>query len=129
MSSGPVVFLLSDDLIDTSRIAGTAKARGGRVASFREIRKLIQAAQEHPPASIIVDLHFPGLVLDELARELAGLQPRPLLVGYGSHIDTARLKEARRNGCDVVLPRSQIFEELEERISEWLGLAPGARKP
>jgi DNA-binding NarL/FixJ family response regulator len=120
MSSDPVAFLLSDDLIDTSRIAGAAKARGGCVVSFRETSKLLEAAQQHPPASIIVDLHFPRLVLDELVRHLAGLQPRPLLVGYGSHVDAARLKEARRNGCDVVMPRSQIFEELEERIGAWL---------
>jgi len=45
----------------------------------------------------------------------------PRLVGYGSHVDAARLKAAREAGCDLVLPRSAFFERLPQEIGAWLG--------
>ena len=41
------------------------------------------------------------------------------VVGYGSHVDAARLKAARKAGCDEVLPRSAFFEGLETRLRVW----------
>jgi hypothetical protein len=37
--------------------------------------------------------------------------PSARVVGYGPHVDTARLERARVDGADVVVPRSQFFRD------------------
>ena len=41
------------------------------------------------------------------------------MIAFGSHVDAERLKAARRAGCDVVMPRSQFSDEVEEKLKEW----------
>ena len=110
-------YLLSDDLIFTSRVTGTAQALGLTVQAARSPAQLANLIARQPPACLLLDLHNPGLVLGEL---LAGLpSPRPFVVGYGSHVDAARLKAAREAGCDLVLPRSKFVEELPTALPGW----------
>ena len=42
------------------------------------------------------------------------------VIGYGSHVDAARLKAARKAGCDEVLPRSAFFEDLQTKLQKWV---------
>ena len=74
---------------------------------------------QQPPACLLLDLHNPGLALEELLASLP--RPRPLVVAYGSHVDAARLKAARDAGCDLVLPRSKFVEELPAALPRWCG--------
>src|SRR5438874_1542954 len=94
-------LLLCDDLIFTSRIVGEAKALGLALRCVKNVNDLLVLARQTPPRCVIIDLHVPGLTIDPLMRELADLNPKPLIVGYGSHVDTATLKKARDAGCDV----------------------------
>jgi CheY-like chemotaxis protein len=111
-------YLLSDDLIFTSRITGTARDLGHEVRSARNSDLLVNLLAQQSPQCLLVDLHNPGLSIADL---LAGLPvPRPLVVGYGSHVDTATLKAAREAGCDLVLPRSKFVEELPRALPQWL---------
>jgi DNA-binding NarL/FixJ family response regulator len=87
--------------------------------SVKTASELLQSAQQVPPRCIILDLQSPGLAIAEMVRALAALEPRPYLVGYGSHVDTATLKRAREAGCDVVWPRSKFVEELEQSLPVW----------
>jgi DNA-binding NarL/FixJ family response regulator len=117
----PLALLLSDDLLDGSRVTATARAIGFEVRQRRSADALIATVRDLVPSCVLVDLHNPGLDVPALVRELRSLSPRPRLVGYGSHVDAARLRAARQGGCDEVMPRSQFFEALESRLSEWLG--------
>ena len=118
MSQG---LLLSDDLIFTSRIAGTARALGLTVKAGRSADALLALARQQAPACVLLDLHNPGLDLPDLLRRLAEVcAPLPRVVAYGSHVDTATLKAARAAGCDKVLPRSQFVEELPDALVDWL---------
>ena len=111
-------LLLSDDLIFTSRIVGTAAAAGLTVQVARSPAQLASLLVAETPRCLLLDLHHPGLSLPDL---LAGLpQPRPFVVGYGSHVDAATLKAARDAGCDLVLPRSAFVEQLPTALPEWL---------
>lgn len=113
--------LLSDDLIDASRITGTARAAGLGMKTARSLEQLLQLVSAEKPTCVVVDLHYPGLDVAELLcslREVAGVLPR--VVGYGSHVDAARLKAARAAGCALVLPRSSFFDQLAQEIGEWL---------
>src|SRR5579862_6494275 len=105
-------LLLCDDLIFTSRIVGEAKALGLSLRCVKKPSELLLFARQTPPRCVIMDLHVPDLAIDEVVRELAALTPKPVTVGYGSHVDTATLKKARDAGCDVVWPRSKFVEEL-----------------
>ena len=112
-------LLLSDDLIFTSRIVGTARALGLEIKPARNSAALRAAAATLAPACILIDLQNPGLNIADLVDNLkAG--GKPFLVGYGSHVDTATLKAARDAGCDVVLPRSKFVEDLAEQLPGWM---------
>lgn len=116
-------LLLSDDLIFTSRIAGTGRSLGLTVRQARSVAALEQLARELAPACVLLDLNHSGLDVPDLIVRLREACPRmPRLVGYGSHVDAASLKAARAAGCDVVLPRSAFVEQLPEQLPAWMSL-------
>jgi len=112
-------LLLCDDLIFSSRITGTAKAAGLQVRAVKTPAELLQLAQQSPPSCVIADLHTLHLAIEEFAHELSALAPKPMLIGYGSHVDAATLKLARDAGFDVVWPRSKFVEELATALPTW----------
>jgi DNA-binding NarL/FixJ family response regulator len=116
-----MILLLSDDLIDASKTIASARAAGVEIAQVRTVAVLVDRISNSSPASCIVDLHFPGLDIVDLVGELARDPTRPRLIAYGSHIDTDRLRAARQAGFDIVMPRSQYFEEMPALIPEWAG--------
>jgi DNA-binding NarL/FixJ family response regulator len=114
-------ILLSDDVMFSSRITGTAQALGLKMIVVKSAKDLNAQAQERAPTCIIMDLSHPELKVDELIRLLRDSRsPTPRLVAYGSHVDAATLRAARDAGCDLVFPRSQFVEELPRQISQWL---------
>jgi len=119
-----VGLLLSDDLLFTSRVIGTARALGLSVKTASTAEGLVAMAKQQPPTGVLIDLQNPGLDVPDLLRRLAEVCPtRPRVVAYGSHVDSATLKAARAAGCEIVLPRSKFVEELPTALGEWL--APG----
>jgi CheY-like chemotaxis protein len=118
----PQGLLLSDDLIFTSRVTGTARALGLTVQAARSADALLALARRHAPRGVLIDLHNPGLDLPDLLRRLGEACPvMPRVVGYGSHVEAATLRAARAAGCDPVLPRSQFVEGLPAALPGWLG--------
>lgn len=113
-------LLLSDDLLFNSRIVGTARSLGLDVRSAKDAASLQQLASAQSPSCIIIDLANPGLNIVELMAWLREhCQPPPRVVAYGSHVDTATLKNARAAGCDPVLPRSKFIEDLLSELPKW----------
>jgi CheY-like chemotaxis protein len=119
-------ILLSDDLMFTSSITGTARDLGLSVLPVRSVPALLDLARRQPPTCVIVDLANAGLDLPALIGGLSELPRRPRVVAYGSHVDTASLQAARAAGCDVVLPRSKFVEELPAALPHWLAGEAGA---
>ena len=113
-------LVLSDDLLDSSRIAGHARAVGQEVATCRDSATLL-AAVSRGPALALIDLHNPALAVEAVVPTLRAAGVR--VVGFGSHVDVARLKAARAAGCDEVLPRSAFFDGLEEKLTIWASRA------
>jgi CheY-like chemotaxis protein len=111
-------YLLSDDLIFTSRITGTARDLGLEVRPASNVAQLANLIAQQMPQCLIVDLHHPGLSIVDLLSRLPA--PKPRVVAYGSHVDAPVLKAARDAGCDVVLPRSKFVEELCREMPTWL---------
>jgi CheY-like chemotaxis protein len=117
-----VCLLLSDDLMFTSRIVGTAADLGFTVKPAKAAEALIALAAEETPRCVIVDLSNPTLEISRVIGQLRapGL-PAPRIVAYGSHVDTAKLQAAREAGCNVVLSRSRFVGELPKSLPDWMG--------
>src|SRR5437899_1785552 len=97
-------LLLSDDMIFTSRIIGTACDLGLTLKPARSVAALQTLARQQTPSCVIVDLANPGLnVRDLIAQLRESCLPMPRVVAYGSHVDAAGLRAAREAGCDLVL--------------------------
>lgn len=117
----PLGLLLSDDLIFTSRITGTARDLGLCMKPARSLEALHALIQQQLPCCIIVDLGHPEVSIADFMKSLGKLDtPLPRVVAYGSHIDTATLRAAREAGCAVVLPRSKFVEELPRALPDWM---------
>ncbi|MSQ93409.1 MAG: hypothetical protein EXR98_02510 [Gemmataceae bacterium] len=119
-------LLLCDDLIFTSRIVGEATAQGLTLRPVKTLRDLVHFLVQSPPSCVIVDLNLDGVLVAEIVLTAAGLEPKPNLVGYGSHVDAATLKKARDAGFDVVWPRSKFVEELATALPHWFRPAESA---
>jgi CheY-like chemotaxis protein len=116
-----VGYLLSDDLMFTSRITGTARDLGLTVKPVRAAAVLQGLAQKQAPRCVLLDLANSSLQVADLVPWLkAECSPAPFVVAFGSHVDAAALKAARDAGCDVVLPRSKFVEELPQALPQWL---------
>ncbi len=124
----PTGLLLSDDLIFTSRIIGTARDLGHAFQTARTVEALEALARQRAPRCVIVDLANPGLtVLDLLKRLRAACPEMPRVVAYGSHVDAASLRAAREAGCDLVLPRSAFVEQLPVFLGAWVAFPVTSR--
>ncbi len=105
-----VGLILSDDLLDASRVIGHGRANGVAVTQCRDMATLLTAL-ERGATVVFLDLHNPGLEIGPVVARLKELGTRA--IAFGSHVDVARLKAARAAGCEEVLPRSAFFENLD----------------
>src|SRR5947209_5919149 len=114
-------LLLSDDMLFTSRITGTARDLGLCVKPARSVEALNTLIAQQTPSCVIVDLAHPGLHIVAFLQNLrTTCSPMPRVVAYGSHVDTATLRAAKEAGCEVVLPRSKFVEELPRALPAWM---------
>jgi DNA-binding NarL/FixJ family response regulator len=120
-----MILLLSDDLMDASKTIGHARALGLPIVQCRSATAAIGQIESQEIACCIVDLHLPGLNLDELIAAISRLPRKARLIAYGSHVDAQRLSAARKAGCDEVMPRSKYFEDLGQIISSG-GISEGS---
>lgn len=118
---GELGLLLTDDMIFSSRITGTAQTLSLKMIVVKSVKDLTTQARQSAPTCVIMDLSHPGLQIGEMIRELKeACSPMPKLVAYGSHVDVAGLRAAREAGCDLVLPRSQFVELLPQQLATWM---------
>ncbi len=112
------VLVFCDDLIFTSKITATARAKGIDAAVVRTQDSLLAKLLTDPVGCVVVDLHNATLDWSKLFPALGAARPR--FVGFGSHVDVEILKAARAAGCDLVMPRSQFVAKLEADLPKWL---------
>ena len=106
-------ILLSQDLLFTSKITGTARELGYVVSIVVNKTSAMEAIRAHPVAVVFLDLTAGGLTAPEAIRsyrEIAGQET--VLVAFGPHVDVDTLDAARQAGCDIVMPRSQFSAQL-----------------
>jgi len=106
-----------DDLMFLSRIREAARRHGTVVRGVRTAADVMTACREGA-RSVIVDLDTSRLPALEIVAAVAadasfnGVE----LVGYYSHVETERAREAKAAGCRLVLPRSAFVRQLDDLL-------------
>jgi len=111
--------LLTSNLLFSSMVTGTAAAVGHVVSVADNLAEAVELCRARPAAYVIIDL---GMEIDVAAavaqlREAAGAVST---IAYGSHVDKARLDEARNAGCDEVMARSTFSAKLPELLRRYV---------
>jgi DNA-binding NarL/FixJ family response regulator len=103
--------IVVSDLMFQPRIETAARAAG---LSVRVATPAAVAADPGDPALVVVDLHErEGDALAAIRTAKAAGAP---VLAFGRHTDAAALRAAREAGADVVVPRSQLVDELPDLI-------------
>jgi CheY-like chemotaxis protein len=105
-------LLLTSNLLFSSMVTGTAAAGGQEVAVAGDLAEAEALCLDRPVSFIIIDLSVTEPDISTIMarlRDAAGAVPT---IAFGSHVDKARLDEARAAGCDEVMPRSRFSSEL-----------------
>jgi 2-keto-3-deoxy-6-phosphogluconate aldolase len=87
-----------------------SSAAAGRVTFVQRADALASAATAAGADLVLVDLARPGVV--DAVAAVATLEPRPVIVGFGSHVDRDTLAAATGAGADRVLARSAFFGDI-----------------
>ncbi len=93
-------------------VTGTASALGHEAAVAGDVVEAAELCRARPCAYIILDLGMSDIEIAPAVarlREAAGAVP---MIAFGSHVNKARLDEARAAGCAEVLPRSKFSADL-----------------
>jgi CheY-like chemotaxis protein len=119
---------LVDDLMFLSRIREAAKGHDLEVKPARTAADALAGARAGARL-VIMDLDSPRL---PVAAALAGLRAEPSLtglpiVGFFSHVEAQRGREAAAAGCTTVLPRSAFVQKLDALLAD--AASGGGREP
>jgi two-component system cell cycle response regulator DivK len=115
----PLVLLVEDDREGRLMYAEWLQQAGFRVAQAHNGLQALERAIDLHPAAVVTDLHIPGIDGYELTRRLkadertAGI-PVIAVTGYAPFAqDPSR---ADRAGCDAIIPKPCLPEDLESTI-------------
>lgn len=124
----PVVLLVEDDPAGRVMYADWLGQAGFRVEQAHNGLQALERAFDLTPDAVVTDLNIPGIDGYELTRRLKG-DPRtsgiPIVAvtGYGPF--TQDPSRADRAGCDAIIPKPCLPEDLERTVRS---LIDGARR-
>lgn len=116
-SAPPPVVVLVDDLMFVSRIREAAKGMSVPVRTVRTAADAITACRDGSRI-VIVDLDTPRLPVMDAVKAIAGdlTLAEVRIIGFYSHVETERAREARAAGCATVVPRSAFVRQLDDLL-------------
>ena len=126
----PTVIALVDDLMFVSRIREAAKGRALEVKAVRTAADALAGARAGARL-VILDLDSPRLPTAAVLADLRGdpSLARLPIVGFFSHVEAQRGREAAAAGCTTVLPRSAFVQKLDGLLAEAAGASAGGAEP
>jgi DNA-binding NarL/FixJ family response regulator len=113
----PIIAVV-DDLIFRSKIEQAAAAGNAAVDVATNPEQLRTAAARTPDALILIDLNMQGRDALELVRTAREAAPSAPIIGYCSHTQTELHAQAKAAGCDEVLPRSALVQQLPRLVRD-----------
>jgi len=121
----PRVLILEDDPGSRWVLCALMRRLGYDCRAATNGREALELAESFGPQAILMDVRLPELDGLEATRRLkadARTQGIPVLAVTGNTSPT-RLSAARRAGCDEVLAKPIVFQELLDRLGRHLGTA------
>ncbi len=113
--TSPDGFLLTRDLMFTSKVTSTAASLGLRIEVVGTIEQLNLRVAEAAPRAVFLDLSLSDVDPVQVMAALP-VAARPQVIAFGSHVDEAGLNAAREAGCDDVMPRSKFAATLPDLL-------------
>jgi len=125
----PAVVAVVEDLMFVSRIREAARGHALDIQTVRTAEDAVAAARAGARL-VILDLdsrRLPVAAALAALRADPGLQGLPV-VGFFSHVEAERGREAAEAGCTTVLPRSAFVARLDTILAAAAG-SGGAGEP
>ncbi len=113
-----------EDLFFTVKISDAAKRAGIAVEFIKDDKTLLEKAKEEKPSLIIFDLNFNGIQPLKAITKLKGSAELKSisLIGYLSHLQGELKQKAIELGCDMVMARSALSQNLPQILKRHAGL-------
>ena len=114
----PVILVLSRDLFFPSSLPTAAGAE------FEVKIQADPAVLKDPPGGprptvVLLDLDSFGDQLSTFVPQVIAQFPASQLIGFGSHVHTARLELAKSSGCHAVVTRGKLHQSVRLLLREW----------
>ena len=109
-----MILFLTDDLTFPFRVRGAAQPLG---VELKTVRASEAANTPGEFALVIIDLPAAGPEVVAVIKLVRERWPTARTVGFGPHVDVALLEKAQAAGCELVLPRSQFAQRLNEIVT------------
>ncbi len=112
-----------EDLFFTVKISDAAKRAGLNVEFIKNDKELLDKAKEQKPALIIFDLNFNAMQPLKIIPKLKGSAELKSisLIGYLSHVQGELKIKAQEAGCDMVMARSALSQNLPQILKRHAG--------
>ena len=105
------VILAVRALVFRSKLLAAAERLGADVRIAPRGTPLDQAARDHGPGTLVVDLGEAGVVEQIPAAKMAGASR---VVGFLGHLQADLMEASARAGVDEVLTRGQFVQRLDD---------------
>ncbi|HVM11651.1 MAG TPA: response regulator [Actinomycetota bacterium] len=119
--------LLVEDYDDAREVcAALLEAQGYRVSTATNGVEAVEKAQEEHPDVVLMDLSLPlmdGVTAIQKLKQQGETKDIPVALMTG-HVAGKRSEDAQSSGCDMVIAKPCMPEELESRIKELLAKKP-----
>ena len=117
------VLAVVSDLFFSVKLTDAAKRSGLSLEFVKEPKELLVKAQEKP-SLIIFDLNMESAEPLKLIAKLKGKSETKgiSLIGYLSHIQGELKQQAQEAGCDMVLARSALSQNLPQIFKRHSGI-------
>ncbi len=113
-----------EDLFFTVKISDAAKKAGLAVEFVKDEKALLEKAKEEKPTLIIFDLNINGLQPLKAIQKLKGnAELKSIsLIGYLSHLQGELKQKAIEVGCDMVMARAALSQNLPQILKRHSGI-------
>lgn len=117
------IFAAVEDLFFTVKISDAARRAGLLVEFIKNDKELLDKAREEAPALIIFDLNFSAMQPLKLIPKFKGSSALKsiTLIGYLSHVQGELKQRAHETGCDMVMARSALSQNLGQILKRHAG--------
>jgi DNA-binding response OmpR family regulator len=119
-TSGRILIVVTDLMLE-SRITERAHVLGYDSSVASTIKTVREDLRSGPADLLVLDLQADGVPWQDVLTAAKEAQNGPIpILAYGQHTKPGLLRTARKGGCDLAVPRSQLVEEFPALIDQLL---------